>query len=408
MKKAAIAIPLVALLVGAFLLWWHSRQAPGVAKPPVATERPGRPAEPPGVGPAAPLAAPPAVAAAGSIRILVTSAASPLAGASVIVQRDGVDESKKFDTNELGWQLIQEMPPGAYVVGVRHPRHLPGEGHAQVAAGQTAEVRIELLKGGRIHGRVTDVAGTPLPNTTVSLIDAKLLSPLGPSMSATTDAQGLYELPPIPRGEFDLRFRHERYKAADRTGFTFFQGIESYEMNVALEVGARVTGRVLDEAGAPIEGAVVMIGNTGAGGMTRSDKNGEFGMYGLTNDAVNASVSAKGHGTVIRRGIPPNTDGLEFRLPRPGTIVGRVAGDEIPDHFVVILTRYEEDLKLPRRVDTRYFTNPPGGVFIVPDVAPALYWVEVEAEGYKSMDQPQVQVEAGKATPELRMRFRKK
>lgn len=403
-----MAIPLVALLVGAFLLWWHSRDTSGPVNTPPSTSHLPHGHEPPPVGPTPPIAAPPPQVGVGSIRVLVTSAASPLAGASVVVQREGVDDHKKFETTELGWQLIQGMPPGTYVVGVRHPGHLPAEGRAQVAAGQTADVRIELQKGGRIHGRVTDFGGTPLPTTTVSLVEAKSLSPLGPSMSATTDAQGMYEIPPISRGEYGLRFRHDRYKVAERTGFTFYQGIESYEVNVALEVGARVTGRVLDEAGAPIEGATVMIGNSGAGGMTKSDKNGEFGMYGLTNEPVNASVSAKGHGTVIRRGIPANTEGLEIRLPRPGTIVGRVEGDEIPEHFVVILTRYEEDLKLPRRIDTRYFTNPPGGVFVVPDVAPALYWVEVEAEGYKSMDQPQVQVEAGKTTPELRMRFTKK
>jgi len=410
-KKAAVAIPLIALLIGALLLWWNAAGTPRLAKRPSPTANGGPDAVPgPRVRekpPEEPAASPPE-AQAGSLRIFVTAAASPLGGASVIVQREGVDDHRSFETPESGSRLIQGMPPGPYVVGVRHPGYLPGEARSEVAAGGTSEVRVELQKGGRIHGRVTDTGGTPLPNASVLLTDGKTKSPLGPSMGATSDARGLYELPPVSRGDYGLRFRHERFKVAERGDFTFFQGTETYEVNVALEVGARVTGRVLDEEGRPIEGARVMIGNLGSGGVTQSDRNGEFGMYGLTDAPVNASVSAPGHGTVIRRGIRPNTDGLEFRLPRPGTIAGRVEGGEIPEHFVVILSRHEEDVKQVLRVDTRYFTNPPGGIFVVPDVAPGVYWVEVEAQDFQSTDRPQVMVEAGKTSPELRMRFTRK
>lgn len=407
MKKAAIAIPLIALLVGAFLFWWHSSVPAPKGRGPAPSEAPS-PTPSPVQLPSAPPVAPPGAPTAGSIRVVVTSSASPFAGASVVVQLDGTDQLRRFQSPEGGAQVIQNMPPGSYVIGVRHPRHLSTETRAQVVAGQTAEVRIDLQKGGRLFGIVTDPAGAPLPRTNVLLLNGKTKTPLGPAMGTDTDAQGRYEMPAIPHGEFGLRFRHERFKVADRMGFTFFQGTESYEVNVGLEAGTRVTGRVLDEQGAPLEGARVMIGNFGGGGVTQSDRNGEFGMYGLTNDPVNASVSAKGHGTVIRRGIEPNTDGLEFRLPRPGTIVGRVEGPEIPEHFVVVLSRHEEDLKQVLRVDTRYFTNPPGGIFVIEDVAPAPYWVEVQAQGYESMDKPQVTVEAGKTTPELRMRFTKK
>jgi hypothetical protein len=406
-KKAAVAIPLIALLVGAILFWWHS----GTRAPRVRTAGPDAPPASVSTPPEAPVVpAPPSpeVAPTGSLRVLVTSAASPFAGASVVVQLDGSDQLRKFQSPEGGAQLIQNMPPGAYVVGVRHPKHLPAEARAQVLAGQTAEVRIELLKGGRIFGLVTDPSGAPLPKTNILLLNGRTRTPLGPSMGADTDAQGRYELPAVPHGEYGLRFRHERFKVSDRMGFTFLQGTESYEVNVTLEAGARVTGRVLDEKGSPIEGARIMIGNFGGGGVTQSDRNGEFGLYGLTNDPVNASVSAKGHGTVIRRGILPNTEGMEFRLPRPGTLVGRVEGPEIPEHFVVVLSRHEDDLNQVLRVDTRYFTNAPGGIFVIEDLSPAPYWVEVQAQGYESIDKPQVVVEAGKVTAEVRLKFLKK
>jgi hypothetical protein len=405
-KKAAVAIPFAALLVLAVLLWRRTEA-------PVRPEKRALPTEEDRALPAEAqagrtLPSAPNAPSAGSLRVLVSSGGTPVAGASVIVQRDGVDDHKRFSSPEQGGQVIQGMPPGSYVVGVRHPRFLPAEATAEVMPGKVTDVRMELVKGGRLFGKVTDPSGNALPRTMVALMHSESKVALGPALSATTDALGQYELPAVPRGRFGLRFRHERFKAAERSAFTFLQGTESYEVNVALEAGARVTGRVLDEQGTPIQGARVMIGNPGSGGVTQTDRNGEFGMHGLTDDPVNASVSAAGHGTVIRRGIRPNSDDLEFRLPRPGKIVGRLDGEEVPEQFVVILSRHEADLNTVLRVDTRYFTNPAGGLFVLEDVAPALYWVEVQAQGYESTDKVQVTVEAGKVTPELRMRFTKK
>jgi hypothetical protein len=242
----------------------------------------------------------------------------------------------------------------------------------------------------------------------VSLVDGETLFGVGSHLVAKTDEAGRYELPPVAPGEYGVRFKHEQFKPQDRTGLSVRTGGEEMEVNVALELGARIAGRVLDEQGMPLAGARVIFGNPGGGGIVQTDAEGRFAVYGLTEAPSGGSAALKGYGTAYRRNVPPNTLDVEFRLSKSGTLAGRLLAEPLPDHFTVCLSTYDPELGRPLRIHQQSLSFPREGRFVLEDLAPGTYWVEVEAPDYESVDQPQVAIASGQTTPLVTLRLRKK
>src|SRR6185503_15428027 len=118
-----------------------------------------------------------------------------------------------------------------------------------------------------------------------------------------------------------------------------------YRVDVVLTLGARITGRVVDEQGKPIAGAHLMASNIESAMTERTDADGNFDLGGLFHKPANCQASMKGYGKVVKRNLPVNGPPVEFRLPKAGSIVGRVVADaEIPE-FQIVLSRYDEELK---------------------------------------------------------------
>jgi hypothetical protein len=301
------------------------------------------------------------------------------------------------------------MPPGDYGISVNHPDYLPGHSHAKITPTARVEASVDLQRGGRISGRVTDSGGAPLPGTLVLLTDEKSRFTVSNHYSATTDAEGRYALPPLPRGAYGVRFRHDRFRRADRYGFHVIQGTESYQVDVALEVGLMLSGRVTDEDGAPLAGVAVTASNSQTGVLATSDAEGRWETHGLADEPLTVLLRHQGYATTALRGIKPNSEGVDVRLPKAAVLRGRIEADPLPDSFSVILSRYDEDLKKVMRVEARAFTSAPGGgEFQIGDLTAATYWVEVEAPGYEAADRPEVVLGKSETSPPARVRLRKK
>jgi len=230
---------------------------------------------------------------------------------------------------------------------------------------------------------------------------------LTPAGTAQTDDKGQYALKGIAPGAFAVRFRHDEYKPLDRKGLYFRSG-EDYRLDAVLEVGARLSGRVVDEAGAPIEGADVIAGNPDSAGLTKSAADGSFTVTGLTDAPANISAAKAGYGKVVLRNLSGNPTNVLFRLPKAGTILGRVIIDEIPRQTQINLSRYDEELKQVIPAESRFFALPTTATFAFGDVPPGTYWVDVLVAGYEPADRPQVVVASGQPTNEVRITMRKK
>ncbi|HEX7896199.1 MAG TPA: carboxypeptidase-like regulatory domain-containing protein [Planctomycetota bacterium] len=410
MKRPLLALPLAAALLGLLLLLWLKKPGATPSAPPpklpAPTAHAHEHAEP--AKPADGVTLPPALTPTGSLTVRVRGRGSPVPGAEVVLMREGQDARMRFQTGPDGTRLILQIPAGPYVAAVTHPRFLPGDLHLSVEAGGKSTADVDLKTGARIYGRVTDRAGGALPDTQVLLVDGETRFGVASNLVVRTDVQGRYELPPVAPGNYGVRFKHEQFRYQDRMGIQIRTGAEETQIDAALELGARVAGRVLDEGGAPLAGAQVLFGNEASGGLSKTDGEGRFTVYGLSDGYVNGSATLKGYGTVYRRGVPPNTLDLEFRLAKAGMLVGRLIVEPLPQHFTVALSKYDPELGRPIRFHQKSMSFPPQGAFHVEDLAAGTYWVDVESDGYEASEQPQVTVAAGQATPAVTIRLRKK
>jgi hypothetical protein len=116
----------------------------------------------------------------------------------------------------------------------------------------------------------------------------------------------------------------------------------------------------------------------------------------------------KGYGTVVMRNLPPDGPPVEFRLPKAGSLLGKVVADvELPE-FQIVLSRFDEGLKQVIQTDSRQFQKSPGNIFSLENISPGSYWVDIQVEGYEAVDRPQVTIVGGQITEGVVITLRKK
>jgi hypothetical protein len=321
---------------------------------------------------------------------------------------------KTFTTTASGKQTILNMPTDEYRIGVRHPKFLPQAAEVIPQPGKVFDVVFELKQGGQIEGTVVDPAGAPLPDTSVVLQDAAAEGPIDLQFQVKTNRDGKYLLTGVPAGDFKVKFRHDRYRAK-LVPVSLPKLGDRGEANAMLQAGSKLYGRVLDEAGAPIEEATVTARNEEIVAVS-TDKEGRFTIDGLGDEPIYCFASARGYGPVHLRELVPNTTGLEIRLPKGARLEGRVVAAALPPQFTVNLYRYEgvgqEYRYRSRPFSTRNILpdgkpGEPYGEFLFDDLPPSSYRIEIEAQGHQPLDIPQYQLKAGQVQKDVQIRLKK-
>jgi protocatechuate 3,4-dioxygenase beta subunit len=159
-----------------------------------------------------------------------------------------------------------------------------------------------------VRGRVVAAdTGLPLRRAKVSLRDAR--EPQG--RSVTTDAAGAFAFAAVPKGRYRLRASKARYVdaglGARRPGapgraFDVADGQKVENLTIVLATAGVITGRVLDDGGEPMTGAVVMaLRQRTVNGATRlepsehagsTDDTGTYRLFGLEPGRYYLSVRA--------------------------------------------------------------------------------------------------------------------
>lgn len=405
MKRLLIVLPLVALALGLLLFLFRKSEPKLSARAPVAApvaearaEAPSKPS--PSVPPEIP------TESLGAIKFTVTANGQPLTGSKITVQRSGSDNFMVLSTEADGTLLVRGMPPVAYAILVEHPDYQRFTSEVRVKAGQTIPVPVDLKNGAKIFGTVRDKTGGPIPRTRVFL-----LSEQGHPMTSTavyTNEQGYYQLTALPIGQFGIRFRHTDFKPADHPPVRITSPGDQYEVDQVLEVGARVSGKVSDEEGKPLEGALVVVSNEKSAGLQKTGADGLFAVGGLNDPPAAVITTRDGYGKVELRGVPTNGPDLDIRLPKAGQISGRIVVEEVPAQIQVILTKYDPALQRDVLYDSKFFPDPPKGAFTYPNVSPGTYTVDILVPGYVAIERPRLTVAAGQTTDGAVVTFRKK
>jgi protocatechuate 3,4-dioxygenase beta subunit len=263
-----------------------------------------------------------------------------------------------------------EPPPGASVTYVIHQRGarstdesaptdgegrfrltgvLPGPVHLEAYApgykvrfwegempdtGEARPVEIALERGEVLEGRVLDGEGNPVANVGVtstlgdlSTSTSRRQSLARPNADGVTDSDGRYLLDGLDTGLHTVWAVQGQRRT--RAKIEIEPGVNRLDLTFQRETRTEVSGRVLDDRGAPVAGAKVEL-IPGAGGLLRevSAGDGTFRFAGVPAGSVHLRASLDGFMPATESltvGDSP-VHGVDLRLAPGGAITGRLLG----------------------------------------------------------------------------------
>ena len=266
----------------------------------------------------------------------------PVAGATVAVSEDARELSssrsmgggpKQGIADDEGGFAFADVAPGPFELSADAPQHQSAELRGlEVKPGQELSgLEIVLPPGASVEGRVLSPEGSPVPNAWVAVVEAARAGTAAfSSLRSSTDADGHYRIEGIAPGPHTLEASSEGYRRAVHD--VEAKG-ETRGVDFQLDRGLEVSGRVIDNAGNPVAGAVVFVaGGGGNSRVTDSQEDGSFRVAGLENGKYSLHASPRGVDSgssaetlVTLAGAP--VGGIELRISAvEGTVAGRLTG----------------------------------------------------------------------------------
>jgi hypothetical protein len=265
--------------------------------------------------------------------------------------------------------------------------------------------KLDTRKTGCLVGTVLTRAALPVPGASVAVLQ---VSPApGVALHRFTDGDGHFRIEGIPLGLVSLHIDHARYRPIhlDRISLQEDGGI--LELDLVLEEGTTISGRVRDDLGLPLEGVSLIVANEIIK-TTLSDNHGLFSVSGLGVQKVHVIAIAPGFGSTTVRDLPPGSAEAELRLSPGGILSGAIEADPLPQAFTVHLRSRDDNRGSLGRLRTQTFQDQPGGAFRIEDLPEGVYDVELDVPGFEVLDAPQVFVSGKRKPDELRIRLRRR
>ena len=262
-------------------------------------------------------------------------------------------------------------------------RAAPGSGGSTQLPVAAAENGSEKLI---FSGRVVDNNGVPVA-------DAEILYSVKYNQSESATRTGM-------DGKFRFEFPRPGLKRWDRVsivathpdhaiGWRNLQPQSMADIEIQLATPGIISGKILNEAGEPIQNAEARIqhlfrgdpmsreheGGLGMEPMpiptVKTDANGEFVLRGLPQGlTTNLETQGLGYAKEVHFKVPVGTEGLEFRLKREGRIAGRLSyadtGVSVTNAVVALQGIYPTTGWAEKRVDAN-------GSYLLTNLAPGMY-----------------------------------
>lgn len=318
---------------------------------------------------------------------------TPLAGALVELRALGV---RTMLTSGDGTAVLDGVGGGWHVLKVSASGYASTLQEVAVVddPGRETAVTVRLRDGVALAGTVIDPNGAPVEGASVVAEPVSRYESLAaPHLDAVvTDAKGRWRITGVARESMRVGARHAGFAPTVTAPISLEDGASREDIVIALERGARITGRVVDSAGAAVPGAEVRVmGEGGAAAVRRvtCDAGGGFSLEGLPRRriylAAFAEQASSGPTSIGLDG--GDRDGVVLRLERVATLGGTVvtrSGEPVPEARVVI-----EPTLGPSplgRVDGRLVGElgtiaDLDGRFSIPGIAPGSYHVRAIRAG---------------------------
>ena len=279
----------------------------------------------------------------------------------------------------------------------------------------TAENIAEKLT---FSGRVVDYGGEPVADAKI-LYSAKYKPP--ESVARTSeDGTFRFESPRLELKEWErvsIIATHPDYAL----GWRNFQLQYMADVEIELKTPEIISGKILNEDGAPIQNAVVRIqvllsGNPAPIGResslamdvipispAKTDVNGEFTLRGLPHGAAaNLEFQGQGYAKEVRFRVPVGTEGHEFRLKREARIGGRLSYAETGAPVKSATVALQGVYPTTGWAQTRVGEN---GNYLLKHIAPGVYNVFLEKgpEGWTAGAQDLIKVVEGQTLSNINL-----
>jgi protocatechuate 3,4-dioxygenase beta subunit len=349
-------------------------------------------------------------------KVLDEADGRPLAGVFIFLDPVEAGGWMEATTDARGEFLVRKIPPRPYKAAFHHDDYSSVHvGPWDLKPGETLSgVEVRLRRGFTARGKVVDAeTGQPVHGASVS---ASRESDDGePDVTSTggTDGTGLFELRGLAPGEYAVSIEARGYLRAEEEVRIAPEEPES--LSFALEKGASISGRVLDDSGRPLPRTQVYLyapGDAPAEAMRSvraaryrfSDAQGRFvleGLHPFDDYGLLARDEDRGIGwlTGIAVGPRAKVTGLDIRFSPGGTVRGRVvdqAGRGTEGASVGLAPEDEGSTESdePRweRIIPSYLLKQPSrwdrttgdGSYEIDNVMPGLYRVSAAAPGWAS------------------------
>lgn len=267
----------------------------------------------------------------------VLKGGQPVANAILFFKRTSDDgeassDLKQSRTDADGRYQIGLDAPGGYAVVVSSSVGMFGGGRTATPVqvpDQTDPVVDILMKAAGISGRVLNQEGKPVSGAVVSVAAKGAAADRqghGP-LQDQTEPDGTFLVEGVEPGTYAVTVAAVGYRNADVPQVTVANDSDVPAIDVRLEAGRTVRGRVIDANGNGIAGALVMTSPSGTVQSGRdaipasSDVNGTFLVTAPAEGPIDLTAVAAGFPPARAVGLLPQ-DGVDVVLhaPRPGRI----------------------------------------------------------------------------------------
>ena len=250
-------------------------------------------------------------------------------------------------------------------------------------SGERKTVDLQLSRGGAIRGQVRSSANSRLTDITVRVSAAAISEGwtfpalhgfVHPVLSV--DPSGKFEILNVSPHAYRIHVTSERQGEVELDDVEVEEGSER-RLDIVLEEGFSVSGRVVDAAAKPVEGATVTVSGGVETRNATSDEKGLFTVSGLPRRRGAIEVQRFGfHGPRLYCEIP-SSGNLVAMAPAPvisGTVIAR--GRNILPECSVRASRTDGE--------EEFWGESDGAGRFTMALAPGKYFVQPEAKGFAS------------------------
>jgi len=264
----------------------------------------------------------------------------PLAGGVVRVDAlgdrtlpDFASEMLSAEAKADGTFAVGPLPLGSLRLAASAPRHASRQVQVDIPARRhTADVGDVVLEVGlAIRGRLRERAGKPVAGAAVQALRE---GPGGPSEAeATSEEDGTFLMAGLGTGRHTVSASAEGYVTASSSAEPGGDPLE-----LVLDPGSRIEGRIVDADGAPVEEAIVFAEETGSARKGRlfharaDEGEGAFAIrdIGAGTYSLEANAQSRGQATLAGVRVAPGriVDVGRIALARGGVVRGVVVDGE--------------------------------------------------------------------------------